>query len=93
MHKYLPYRLSHDNQMLNVGPKVPQAHTRHHHHLRLAESVWSACLEAADVPYALTYRHGARVLLLDLRYRRVAALQHRYRQPPRERSIIVSIAN
>ena len=37
-------------------------------------------------------RHGARVLPVDLRYRRVAALQHRYRQPPRERSIIVSIA-
>jgi len=27
---------------------------RHHHHLRLAELEWSACLEAADVPYALT---------------------------------------
>ena len=40
--------------MLNVGPKVPQAHTRHHHHLELAELVWFACLEATDVPYALT---------------------------------------
>ena len=38
-------------------------------------------------------RHGARVLLVDLRYRRVAALQHHYRQPPRERSIIVCIAD
>eukprot|EP01043_Picozoa_sp_COSAG02_P053795 COSAG02_NODE_5996_length_3885_cov_1.818806_1_plen_66_part_00 len=54
VHKYLPYRLSHDNQKLNVGPKVPHAHTRHHHHLELAELVWSACLEATDVPYALT---------------------------------------
>ena len=54
VHKYLPYRLNHDNQLSNGGPKVPQAHTRHHHHLRLAELVWSACLEAADVPYALT---------------------------------------
>eukprot|EP01043_Picozoa_sp_COSAG02_P005918 COSAG02_NODE_164_length_32230_cov_37.505587_10_plen_198_part_00 len=34
-------------------------------------------------------RHGARVLLVDLRYRRVAALQHHYRQPPRERIIIL----
>ena len=33
---------------------MPQAHTRHHRHLELVESVWTACLEAADVPYALT---------------------------------------
>ena len=39
---------------INVGPKVPQAHTRHHHHLGLVELVWLACLEATDVPYALT---------------------------------------
>ena len=31
VHKYLSYRLNHDNQKSNVGPKVPQAHTRHHH--------------------------------------------------------------
>eukprot|EP01043_Picozoa_sp_COSAG02_P081862 COSAG02_NODE_20221_length_842_cov_1.220727_1_plen_75_part_10 len=31
-----------------------QAHTRHHRHLELAELVWFACLEATDVPYALT---------------------------------------
>ena len=42
---------------------MPQAHTRHHRHLELAESVWFACLEATDVPYALTgmiARAGAR---------------------------------
>eukprot|EP01043_Picozoa_sp_COSAG02_P021416 COSAG02_NODE_1088_length_14670_cov_237.088326_2_plen_56_part_00 len=33
---------------------MPQAHTRHHRHLELAELVWTACLEATDVPYALT---------------------------------------
>ena len=33
---------------------MPQAHTRHHHHPELAELVWFACLEATDVPYALT---------------------------------------
>eukprot|EP01043_Picozoa_sp_COSAG02_P038136 COSAG02_NODE_2919_length_7748_cov_39.701660_3_plen_82_part_00 len=31
-----------------------KAHNRHHRHLRLAELVWPACLEVADVPYALT---------------------------------------
>eukprot|EP01043_Picozoa_sp_COSAG02_P042642 COSAG02_NODE_3641_length_6437_cov_237.157936_3_plen_75_part_00 len=35
---------------------MPQAHTRHHRHLELAELVWPACLEVADVPYALTSR-------------------------------------
>eukprot|EP01043_Picozoa_sp_COSAG02_P101903 COSAG02_NODE_37931_length_435_cov_1.372024_1_plen_111_part_10 len=33
------------------------------------------------------------MLLVDLRYRRIVALQHRYHQPPRERSIIVCIAD
>eukprot|EP01043_Picozoa_sp_COSAG02_P128844 COSAG02_NODE_66358_length_255_cov_1.198718_1_plen_28_part_10 len=28
---------------------MPQAHTRHHRHLELAELVWPACLEVADV--------------------------------------------
>eukprot|EP01043_Picozoa_sp_COSAG02_P084852 COSAG02_NODE_22612_length_746_cov_1.602782_1_plen_130_part_00 len=35
-------------------------HTRHHRHLGLAESVWTACLEATDVPYALTRYDGWR---------------------------------
>ena len=39
---------------------MPQAHSRHHRHLELAELVWTACLEATDVPYALTTnRFGA----------------------------------
>eukprot|EP01043_Picozoa_sp_COSAG02_P028306 COSAG02_NODE_1711_length_11223_cov_5.622348_5_plen_113_part_00 len=56
---------NHDNHQSIGGPKVPQAHTRHHRHLELAELVWSACLEAADVPYALTLllRISLRVLL------------------------------
>eukprot|EP01043_Picozoa_sp_COSAG02_P122844 COSAG02_NODE_59778_length_273_cov_0.597701_1_plen_29_part_10 len=29
---------------------MPQAHTRHHHHLGLAELGWFAYLEATDVP-------------------------------------------
>ena len=55
VHKYLlSRRPNHDNHQSIGGPKVPQAHTRHHRHLGLAESVWIACLEATDVPYALT---------------------------------------
>ena len=34
---------------------MPQAHTKHHRHLELAELVWPVCLEVTDMPYALTH--------------------------------------